>query len=142
MSRECYHCHQVIKKNENHDCWTTTEAALTAGLSEDLMDAWERLRESASEFGEQRIYGLASLHYVLQRGLLLLRPAEEKSTGNLFLSGPHHQVADDPENDAVIKDKVAHLVHVTHRDQVESPLTNWLREAFETSGKLSGKGRA
>ena len=27
-----------------------------ARLSEDLIDAWERLRETASEFGEQRIY--------------------------------------------------------------------------------------
>jgi hypothetical protein len=40
MSRECYHCHQLI----------------ASGLSEDLMDAWERLRETAADFGEQRIY--------------------------------------------------------------------------------------
>jgi len=46
-----------------NDCWTTTEAALTGELPEDLRDAWERLRETAAEFGEQRIY--ASHHSIM-----------------------------------------------------------------------------
>src|SRR6185436_11012180 len=50
---ECYHCKQWIAEGEAHDCWTTTEAALTRHLSEYLRDAYERLRESASELGEQ-----------------------------------------------------------------------------------------
>ena len=54
--RECYHCHSLIEEGEKHDCWTTTEKALTADLSEDLMAAWERVRETASEFGDQRVY--------------------------------------------------------------------------------------
>src|SRR4029453_6383339 len=54
--RECYHCKQWVKEGEPHDCWTTTEAALTQELSEDLREAWERLRETAVEFGDQRIY--------------------------------------------------------------------------------------
>ena len=45
--RQCYHCKQWIPEGVPHDCWTTTEAALTADLSEDLQEAWERLRESA-----------------------------------------------------------------------------------------------
>ena len=43
---ECYHCKQWVEEGEEHDCWTTTEAALTEDLSEDLRDAWERLREA------------------------------------------------------------------------------------------------
>src|SRR5215470_5504599 len=54
--RECYHCKQWIEEGEEHDCWTTTEAALTQDLSDDLREAWERIRETAVEFGEQRIY--------------------------------------------------------------------------------------
>ena len=54
--RECYHCKQWVEEGEAHDCWTTTEAALTQDLSEDLQDAWERLRETAAAFGDQRIY--------------------------------------------------------------------------------------
>src|SRR5215469_10021791 len=54
--RECHHCKQWIKEGEQHDCWTTTEAALTQDLSDDLRDAWERLRETAVSLGDQRIY--------------------------------------------------------------------------------------
>jgi hypothetical protein len=54
--RECYHCKQWVEEGEAHDCWTTTESALTQDLSDDLRDAWARLRETAAEFGEQRIY--------------------------------------------------------------------------------------
>src|SRR5438874_12187973 len=54
--RECHHCHEWIEEGAAHDCWTTTEAALTQDLSDDLRDAWERLRETAVSFGDQRIY--------------------------------------------------------------------------------------
>jgi len=54
--RKCHHCKQWIEEGEEHDCWTTTEAALTQELSDDLRDAWERLRETAVSFGDQRIY--------------------------------------------------------------------------------------
>ena len=55
-AHECHHCKQWVAEGEAHDCWTTSEGALTQDLSEDLHDAWERLRETASAFGEQRIY--------------------------------------------------------------------------------------
>ena len=54
--RQCYHCKQWIGEGEEHDCWTTTEEALTQDLSQELRDAWERLRETAARFGDQRIY--------------------------------------------------------------------------------------
>jgi hypothetical protein len=43
--RECHHCKQWIEHGQAHDRWTTTEAALTRNLSEDLREARERLRE-------------------------------------------------------------------------------------------------
>ena len=61
--RQCHHCQQWVARGDAHDCWTTTEAALTKGLSEDLREAWERLRETAADFGEQRIY--ASGHAIM-----------------------------------------------------------------------------
>ena len=36
-ARECYHCKQWIEPGEPHDCWTTTEAALTQEIV-DLVD--------------------------------------------------------------------------------------------------------
>ena len=53
---QCYHCKQWVEAGEAHDCWTTTEAALTQDLTEDLLEAWHRLRETAAAFGDQRIY--------------------------------------------------------------------------------------
>src|SRR6478735_7497278 len=29
--------------------------------------------------------------------------------------------------------KIAHTLHIRHRDQVEAPVTDWLREAYEWS---------
>ena len=58
-----YHCKQWVEEGEPHDCWSTTEAALTRHLSDDLREAWERLRETAAAFGEQRIY--ASHHSIM-----------------------------------------------------------------------------
>ncbi len=60
-AHECYHCKQWVEAGEHHDCWTTTESALTGDLSsEDLRDAYARIREAAVEFGEQRIYASGS----------------------------------------------------------------------------------
>jgi hypothetical protein len=40
------------------------------------------------------------------------------------------------------KAKVANLVHVRHRDEVEAPLTDWLREAYELPDRLAAAGAA
>jgi hypothetical protein len=34
--RECYHSKQWVEEGEEHDCWTTTETALTQDLSEEV----------------------------------------------------------------------------------------------------------
>jgi hypothetical protein len=35
--------------------------------------------------------------------------------------------------DRASKAKTVHTVHIRHRDEVEAPLTDWLREAYEMS---------
>jgi hypothetical protein len=139
--RECYHCHQWIGEGEAHDCWTTTPERLTADLSEDLMDAWERLRETASEFGEQRIYAShKSIMFSRQACYFFVRPKKKYLEVWIFLG---RQL----KNPAIRKTlqsskiKIAHLVHITHRDQVEAPLTDWLREAFEKSDRLTAAAK-
>ena len=37
------------------------------------------------------------------------------------------------------KSKVYHIIHIKHRDEVEAPITDWLREAYELSGMLASK---
>jgi Domain of unknown function (DUF5655) len=43
--------------------------------------------------------------------------------------------------DRVSKSKLVHIIRITHRDEVEAPVTDWLREAYEVSDVLS-KGDA
>src|SRR3954451_12759218 len=126
---ECYHCKQWVAVGEAHDCWTTTEAALTRELPEDLRDAYERLRETAAEFGEQRIYASHnSIMFSRKACYFFVRPKKKLLEVWFFrgrkLKGPLIR-----KSMPSSKLKTAHLVQITHRDQVEAPLTDWLREA-------------
>ena len=52
---ECYHCKQWVEEGEAHDCWTTTERALT----QDLRRIARRLvagPRGGERAGRQRIY--------------------------------------------------------------------------------------
>jgi len=40
------------------------------------------------------------------------------------------------------KRKKANIVRLTHRDEVEAPVTDWLQEAYEVSETLSGSPRS
>ena len=128
---ECYHCKQWVAAGEFHDCWTTTEAALTASLSDDLRDAWERLRETAVEFGEQRIY--ASHHSIMfsrKTCYFFVRPRQKYLEVCIFLGRPLKA----PQVRRVVRSsqtKFAHTVRIVHRDEVEPPVSTWLREAYE-----------
>jgi hypothetical protein len=127
---ECFHCKQPIEPGEPHDCWTTTEAALTRDLPEDLREAWERLRETAVEFGDQRIY--ASHHSIMfsrKVCYFFVRPKRSHLEVCFFL-GRRLRTPRVRRVVATSKIKFAHLVQVRHRDEVEAPLTDWLREAY------------
>jgi hypothetical protein len=140
--RECYHCKQWIEEGEAHDCWTTTEAALTADLSEDLRDAWERLRETAESFGEQRIYASHnSIMFSRTACYFFVRPKRSFLEVCVFLGRPvtAPQVR---RLNPVSRSKIAHILQVCHRDEVEPPITDWLREAYETSETLAPRASA
>jgi hypothetical protein len=133
----CYHCKQWVGEDEPHDCWTTTEGALTRDLPEDLRDAWERLREVLCEHGDQRIYASHnSIMFARTACYAFVRPLARRLELCFFLG----RTVTSPivkKAQASSRVKVAHLVHVLHRDQVEAPLTDWLREAYDVSDALS-----
>ena len=129
-AHECFHCKQWIPAGAEHDCWTTTEEALTKDLSEDLRDAWERLRETAVEFGEQNIY--ASHHSIMfarKVCYFFVRPQRHRLE-IVFFTGRAVRSPLIKKTTPTSRVRVAHLVHVVHRDQVEAPLTDWLAEAY------------
>jgi hypothetical protein len=138
--RECYHCKQWIEEKEAHDCWTTTEAALTKDLSADLLDAWERLRETAAAFGEQRIYAShKSIMFSRTSCYFFVRPKKSFLEVCVFL----RRALKAPQVrrvDRASKTKVVHIIQIRHRDEVEAPVTDWLQEAYALSGAPIAKG--
>ena len=133
---ECYHCKQGVEAGEAHDCWTTTEAALMRGLSEDLQEAYERLRDTAAGFGEQRIYASHnSIMFARKSCYFFVRPKKSALEVCLFLGRPlkSPQVR---RSARVSRAKIVHTFHLRHRDEVEAPVTDWLKEAYDVSPTL------
>ncbi len=116
-----------------HDCWTTTEAALTQDLSEDLLSAWERLRETAVCFGDQRIYAShKSIMFSRRSCYFFVRPKRSFLELCVFL-GRELKAPQVRRVDRASKSKVVHFIQIRHRDEVEAPVTDWLEEAYELS---------
>jgi hypothetical protein len=135
-TRECYHCKQLIEEGAPHDCWTTTETALTKDLPEDLQDAYERLRDSAVSFGEQRIYAShSSIMFSRKSCYFFVRPKKTFLEVCFFLE----RAIKTPQIrrvDRSSRTKLAHMVQIRHRDEVEAPLTDWLQEAYALQDRL------
>jgi len=137
---ECYHCKQWIEAGVEHDCWTTTEQALTKDLSEDLRDAWERVRETAADLGEQRIYASHnSIMFARKACYFFVRPKRTKLELCIFL-GRSLKSPLVRKSVATSRTKVAHLVNIVHRDQVEAPLTDWMAEAYGLQDVVTSAG--
>ena len=140
--RQCYHCKEWIAAGAAHDCWTTTESALTRELPEDLLEAWTRLRETAAEFGEQRIYAShKSIMFARKSCYFFVRPRKSALEVCFFLPRrlKHPRIR---RTDQVSSAKVAHIIHLKHRDEVEPPITDWLHEAYESSAVTVAPRRA
>jgi len=132
-AHECHHCKQWIEAGEAHDCWTTTEAALTNDLTDDLREAYERLRESAAELGDQRIYASGkAIMFARRVCYAFVRPKRSSLELVVFLGravrSPHVRRVE-----RTSRTKLAHVIAIRHRDEVEAPITDWLREAYEFS---------
>ena len=115
---QCHHCKEWIAAGEAHDCWTTTESALTADLSEDLREASERIRETAAAF-VRPLRSHLQVCVFLSRAVRApqVRRVERKSTT-----------------------KLVNIIHITHRDEVESPFVDWLQEAYDLPDKVTRPG--
>jgi hypothetical protein len=137
--RECYHCKQWIEEGEAHDCWTTIEAALTDQLPDDLRDAWERVRETAAAFGDQRIYASGTaIMFSRDSCYFFVRPRRSFLEVCVFLG----RAVRDPRVRRVERksaSKLVNIVQIRHRDEVEPPFTDWLQEAYELPDKLAAR---
>lgn len=133
----CHHCKAVVAEGAAHDCWTTTEAALTRDLSPELLEAWERLRETAAEFGEQRIYASHnSIMFSRKACYCFVRPKRSFLELTIFLG----RALKAPQVRRVRKSsrtKFTHVLHIRHRDEVEPPIADWLLEAYQLEDRVA-----
>jgi len=137
--RECYHCKQWIEEGEAHDCWTTTEAALTEHLSDDLRDAWERMRETAAAFGDQRIYASGTaIMFSRDSCYFFVRPRRSFLEVCVFL-GRAVRAPQVRRVERKSASKLVNIVQIRHRDEVEAPFTDWLQEAYDLPDKLAAR---
>jgi hypothetical protein len=115
---------------KSHYDWNVTEAQLIDGLNEDLRDAWHKLRDFAAGLGTQRIYASAlSIMFSKKVCYFFVRPRKtflevwiflpRKIEGLTSMHGPTKKL------------KYCNLFKVIHADQIEEPLTDWIREAFD-----------
>jgi hypothetical protein len=120
--RECHHRQQWIADGETHDCWTTTEAALTQDLSDDFRDAWDQLGETAASLGDQRIYA-SDKSIMFSRTILLPLCTPKRSCLELCIFlGRTLKAREVRRVERVSKSKLAHFIRITHRDEVEAPI--------------------
>lgn len=107
-----------------------TEDELIRPLDEDLRDAWQALKKAASSLGPQRIYASGwAIMFAKKHCYLFVRPKPKYLETCIFL--PHEIGYPEVKSRAVAKNKYANVFRLTHADQVEAPLTDWIHAAFQ-----------
>ena len=126
---------KVIKATEyeSYHYEPRSEYELTENLNEELKDAWRKVKNFATDLGEQRVYTSArAMMFARRVCYFFLRPKKAYIELVFFLS--------EEQSDPLIfraeessKTRFSHTVKLIHEDQVESPLTDWLQEAYSQS---------
>ena len=111
-----------------------TEDEQLAGLSEELVDAWQLLRSYLIGLGEQESHtSHRSIMFGRKTCYAFVRPKKNFIELNFFLP----EALDSElikKVTAVSKTKFVHVVLLTHSDQVERPLTEWIKKAYSHAG--------
>jgi hypothetical protein len=93
-------------------------------------------------YGEQRIYAsLNSIMFSRKSCYFFVRPKRAYLEVCVFL-GRTVKAPQIRKAEPASKTKIVHFIRVTHRDQIEAPLTDWLQEAYELQDKLALKPAA
>ena len=110
--------------------WGVEESELVDGLEEELRDAWDKLRAFALELGPQRIYASPqAIMFSKKICYFFVRPKKKYIEVWIFL--PRKIEGLKSVLGTSKKEKYSNMFKLVHADQVEEPLTDWIREAFE-----------
>jgi Domain of unknown function (DUF5655) len=100
------------------------------------------VRETAVSFGDQRIYAShKSIMFSRQSCYFFVRPKRNFLELCVFL-GRELKAPQVHRIDRASKSKVVHTIQIRHRDEVEAPITDWLREAYVLSEVIAPKAGA
>jgi hypothetical protein len=121
-------------RREGYHLPVRSEQEQFEGLSEELQDAWAALRANLLGLGEQEMRtSHRSIMFARKTCYAFARPKKAFIELNIFL--PKALESEYLKKvEPVSKTKWVHVMHLTHSDQVDWPLTDWVREAFEYSG--------
>ena len=108
-------------------------------LSDDLREAWERVRETAAAFGDQRIYASGTaIMFSRDSCYFFVRPRRSFLEVCVFL-GRAVRAPQVRRVERKSASKLVNIVQIRHRDEVEPPFTDWLQEAYELPDKLAAR---
>ena len=109
--------------------WNVEEDELIKGLDEDLLEAWQKLRAVAMELGPQRVYAsVQAIMFAKKVCYFFVRPKKKFLEISIFL--PRKLAGLQNIQVSSTKEKYTNIYKITHADQVEEPLTDWIREAY------------
>jgi hypothetical protein len=129
----CYYCLQEYSESRGHDCVPLTERDLLATLDEDFREAFLTLRSRAEEFGEQKIYNNARAIMFSRRVCYMFVRLKKTYLELCFFLPREEKDLSIHSVKPVTKTKFVHTFKLIHSDQIEEPLTDWLREAYAAS---------
>lgn len=118
---------------DNYHLPARTESEQLEGLTEELVDTWKTLRAFLMGLGKQEVRtSHRSIMFARKTCYAFARPKKKHIELNVFL--PESLDSEFIKKvQAVSKTKFVHVLHLVHSDQVDSPLTDWLREAYSNS---------
>ena len=118
---------------ENYHLPVRSEAEQMREMSDDLRDAWLKLRRFANALGEQKFHTSAkAMMFTRRLCYMFVRPKKAYLEVTFFSPDEiaHPQIA---KATRVSKTRASNIYKLVHADQVEEPLTQWVRGAWEIS---------
>jgi hypothetical protein len=115
--------------HHKHEGMVVTEAYLTRELSDDLRDAWLKLRAFGASLAPERIYASHNCIMFSRKTCFFFVRPKKKWLEVWFFAGRAVPGLKSMRGAKTIE-KYSNFFKLEHADQVEEPLTDWLREAY------------
>ena len=117
------------------DGWLTTEVALTGHLTEELLEAWQKIRAFSLRLGDQRIYASGKAIMFSRKVCFFFVRPKATYLEVVILLNESRKLSGFKSARAVSKSKFAHTFRLEHPDQVEGELTGAIERSFQATAE-------